>query len=536
MPLTIDQIMDRPDPIAPDASMADAVARFQDDPALHALIVAFDGAPLGMLRRETAMELAHSGDALGLRRPLTTKLKDDVFLIGAGVVVGAAAKSAVDAGAIEDGIVVVRDGEYAGYVSPQVLLAALADENAARARALGAAKRNIEAIRQDAKDAAAETARFVAILGHEIRTPLTGVLGVADLLCDARIDEDARSLAKTISQSGRVLDRLLADMLDLSRLGVGKLELAPEPFNLRDFARETQNLWVGRADQRDVSLKVSVAAGAAERLEADAVRLRQILYNLVANALKFTERGGVRVVLETREGAEGLRLIMSVADTGPGISQADKARLFQAFEQASPEAARRQGGAGLGLAVAKGLADQMDGAITLADNPGGGSLFKVDLAVRRAGPRLAVKNAPRPRSANFQLGDVLLVEDHEVSRLVIHRALSAAGWTVETVETEAQAVERAQIKTYQAILLDLHLAEGRGEDAAFAILNGAGPNVRTPLIAVTADATPERRSEALAAGFHSFVDKPIRPRNLVATLADAVMEAEAPLDVRAVRA
>jgi len=345
-------------------------------------------------------------------------------------------------------------------------------------------------------------------------------------------------MVKTIGASGRLLDRLLGDMLDLSRMEAGKLALNPEAFTLRDFATEARDLWASKVADKRVQLKIKLDAEAEDRIVADAMRLRQILFNLMSNALKFTEKGYVSVTLGPPVSQAGkLGLVMKVSDTGCGIADEHKARLFQDFEQADISTATTHGGSGLGLSIAKGLVQMMGGEITLEDNIGGGSVFTVDVPVDKAGPRLAVANTSKPRRAGFELGDILVVEDHPVNQLVIERSLSAAGWRVDCVQTAEQAIRRARHKPYQVILLDMFLPDGRGEDVLAELREDeGGPNTATPMLAVTADVSPERRAKCEQLGFDGFVAKPIRPRDLVAVMADTVMQEAAGTLVRRAKA
>ncbi|MDP3459968.1 MAG: ATP-binding protein, partial [Hyphomonas sp.] len=368
--------------------------------------------------------------------------------------------------------------------------------------------------------------RTLAFIGHEIRTPLTGIMGVADLLETQLPTGEPKRLARTISQSGQHLERLLTDLLDLSRIDAGKLSITHQPIELRQFAVETRDLWLPQFDEKRVHLRIGVATGAESRIESDAGRLRQILFNLVSNAMKFTDRGQVTVTLATAPSPDGLMLTMRVADTGRGITDADKARLFEAFEQS--ESADAFTGSGLGLAIARSLARRLDGEIILSDNPGGGCVFTVALPVRKAGPRLAVENKPDGQAARFDLGEVLLAEDHEASAFVVREALLAAGWRVETVTDAAAAVTRVGQRRYQVILTDVHMPHGGGEAVLRAARFGGGLNALTPVVAVTADASPERRIACDRAGFSGLIEKPIRPRPLVATLADILISSGQP--------
>ncbi|MAN45736.1 MAG: hypothetical protein CMF04_05945 [Hyphomonas sp.] len=541
MPVRVEDIAVAVRPVPPAATVSAVLGQFLSDPSLFALPVVRGGAALGMVTRQAITEAMSRPD---LRQqiaalPVTEYMLPAPVMAEEGTPIGLVAKLAADGStsALTAGIIVLSGGRYMGLISPQALLSTVAQENAARARAMQSAQKKLIKARRESEDVALEKSRFLAFVGHEIRTPLTGILGVADLLQDQASGE-AKRLARTISESGSHLDRLLNDLLDLSRLEAGKLSVSQAPFDLRDFASDARDLWQSRMAGKRLDLRIKVAGDAAPRLESDAMRIRQILFNLMSNALKFTERGYIGVELSTFEAAGSLKLRMTVEDTGCGISDADKARLFEAFEQAAPSTAKTHGGSGLGLSIAKGLARRLGGEITLADNPQGGSIFTVTLPVQKAGPRLAVSSLPaKPRMRAFDLGRILLAEDHAVSALVITRALSAAGWEVDAVKTGEDAIDRALVTPYQAILTDIHLPGTEGEEVLKTLRAFTGPNAAAPIIAVTADVSPERRLACQRAGFTTMIEKPIRPRALVATLADILIadkeaEAEAGLDVR----
>jgi signal transduction histidine kinase/methylmalonyl-CoA mutase cobalamin-binding subunit len=502
--------------------------RLLADPDQFAVPIVSDGAALGMVTRRAVIEAlaTPSGRQSNGAARITDLMLDQPVMCEAGTPVGLVAKLAADGStaALTDGVIVLSEGKYLGLISPSALLSAVALENAARARAMQVAQKRLQKTKSDAGAFDQEKARFLAFVGHEIRTPLTGILGVADLLQDSVNGGEPKRLARTISESGHHLDRLLTDLLDLSRLEAGKLAVNNAPFDLHEFANDARDLWQSRIAGKRLDLRIRVASGAVARLEADAMRIRQILFNLMSNALKFTERGYIGVELSTLEAAGNLKLRMTVEDTGCGITDIDKARLFQAFEQARPSTAATHGGFGLGLSIAKGLARRLGGEITLADNPEGGSIFTVTMPVERAGPRLAVTGAPpKPRMRAFELGRILLAEDHAVSALVVTRALSAAGWQVDTVQTAEDAIDRAATHPYQAILTDIHLPGASGDEVLAAIRTAHGPNALAPIIAVTADVSPERRLACEQAGFTTIIEKPIRPRALVASLVDILL-------------
>ena len=530
MPVRVEDIAIAVAPIGSETTAQAALGLFLSDPSLFALPVVVNGATLGQVTRARLTEAlaGPNGRDIHAARSVASFITQHPVMAETGTTVALIAKLAADGktSALTDGVVVLEDGRYSGLISPSAILSAVAQENALRARAMKASGQRLQQAQAKALDVARDKATFLAFLSHEIRTPLTGILGVADILQDSVSGAEPRRLARTISESGNHLDRLLGDLLDLSRLEAGKLPVSPFPFDLREFAAEARDLWQSRIAGKRLDLRIQVNSDSVMRVEADAMRVRQILFNLMSNALKFTENGHVSVALSTLEAGGSLKLRMTVSDTGCGISDTDKARLFEAFEQARASTAQTHGGSGLGLSIAKGLTSLMKGEITLADNPGGGSVFCVTLPVMRAGPRLAAKAPHKPRMRSLTLGNILIAEDHPVSALVMSHALTAAGWKVETVTNADDAIARAMDTPYQAILTDIHMPGGSGETIVRALRMTSGPNQLAPILAVTADISAERQAACELAGFSSLIEKPIRPRALVATLADVLMDDE----------
>ena len=541
MPRRLADILQRTPPVVADLSAQAVFNVFLSDDALGALVIVEDGAPIGLVTRaRLAEQLAGpEGRALLADQPISLLMQQDFATETATCPVAAVAKRASETAPhiLTDGVVVVHHGRYAGFASSSAILDAVAKENTSRARAMKKAGEQRKADARELNNRMQSKSRFLATLSHEIRTPLTGMLGIADLLVDAKLKGEHRQYAQTIASSGRMLDRLLTDMLDFSRMEAGKLSLNAEPLTLREFANEARDLWASKTAEKDLALRISIARGSKKRILADGVRLRQILFNLISNALKFTDEGYVDVELSTYSSESGaLMLKMKVSDTGCGIADEHKERLFKEFEQASSRTATLHGGTGLGLAIAKGLSELMGGTIILEDNPEGGSIFTVDVGVEPIGPRLAVDNPNRMRRGRLELGDILVIEDHRVSQMVIEKALTAAGWKVDCAFTGEQGLRRAGGKRYQAILIDRHLPDGMGEDVLARIRSEVLASHNVPALVVTADVTPERREACKRAGFDGFIPKPIRPRELVAALADAVMLQESGQIVRRVNA
>ncbi len=543
MPVRLQEIA-LPVPAVPSTTTgAAALSLFLSDPALFALPVRIE------CREGINPDIAHvtrarltealagpNGRDIFAARPIQHLITPSPVIAEGTTPVALIAKQAAEQGtsALTDGVIVVEQGVYQGLVSPAALLKALAEENTARARNQQVSQRRIEELKSRMQVLAEGRSRFLAFVGHEIRTPLTGILGVADLLKDQATSGESKRLAETISNSGQHLERLLTDLLDLSRLEAGKLPVTMQPFELRQFASETRDLWQPKLDAKRVGLRIAVARSAEARIESDAGRLRQILFNLVSNAVKFTERGHVTVQMSTAPNGDGISLVMTVADTGRGISDADKVRLFEEFEQADDTTATTHGGSGLGLSIARALTRRLGGEIALADNAGGGCLFTVTVPVQKAGPRLAVENPAPSGAGRFDLGEILVAEDHDTTAFVIREALIAAGWRVECVPDATAAAERLAVRRYQAVLSDVHMPGGGGEAVLRAARFGPGHNSRIPILALTADATAERREACEKLGFSGLIEKPVRPRALVAALADTLLNTSRDKQAKAV--
>jgi signal transduction histidine kinase/CheY-like chemotaxis protein len=543
MPVRLQDITLSVPPIPSSTTGAAALSLFLSDPLLLALPVRIDAAGGDAARvaqvtraRLTEALAGPNGRDIFAARPVLHLVTPSPVIAEGTMPVALIAKQAAEQGtsALTDGVIVTDGGEYKGLVSPAALLKAVAEENTARARSQQASSRRIEDMKAKMLTLAEGRSRFLAFVGHEIRTPLTGILGVADLMKDQAPTSETRRLAETISNSGQHLERLLNDLLDLSRLEVGKLPVTMQAFELRQFAAETRDLWQPKLDAKRVGLRIAVARSAEARIESDAGRLRQLLFNLVSNAVKFTDRGHVTVQMSTVPAGEGLSLVMTVADTGRGISDADKARLFEEFEQADETIASTHGGSGLGLSIARALARRMGGDIALADNAGGGCLFTVTVPVQKAGPRLAVENTAPAGAGRFDLGEILVAEDHETTAFVIREALVAAGWRVECVPDATVAAQRIAVRRYQAILSDVHMPGGGGEAVLKAARYGPGQNSGVPILALTADATAECRAACEKLGFSGLIEKPVRPRALVAALADTLLSAPREKQAKAV--
>jgi len=375
--------------------------------------------------------------------------------------------------------------------------------------------------REVAKQASLAKTRFLATLGHEVRTPMTGVLGMSELLLDTPLDQKQRGYTESIRRAGEHLLRLVNDALDLARIESGKLELAHEPFDLRALVAQAADLMQPLAQQRGLRFDVDIAADAPRGLRGDASRVCQILLNLLGNAIKFTDHGSVSLRVE-RLTPQGVRF--QVADTGPGIDEEQKQRLFRRFEQAEgARTAARYGGSGLGLAISQELAAAMEGEIRVYSEPGLGARFVFDLPLAYAEPPAGAGAAgarvpPRPHAGPLA---ILLVEDDATVAEVIAGLLRTQGHRVTHVGNGLAALAETATARYDIALLDLDLPGINGLDLARQL---RAQGFVQPLVAVTARADADAEPQAADAGFDRFVRKPVTG----AMLADALDELTAP--------
>ncbi|WP_458071415.1 ATP-binding protein [Rhodanobacter sp. BL-MT-08] len=379
----------------------------------------------------------------------------------------------------------------------------------------------IEQQRQLAEAASAAKTQFLATLSHEIRTPMTGVMGMAELMLTTPLTPQQHDYTKAMQRSGGMLLKLLNDALDLARIEAGRLELEPSPFDPRQLLEDVSQLEQGLAHMKGIRFVLDVADDLPVRLIGDAVRIKQVLLNLANNALKFTERGSV--TLRAQRTAQGL--VFSISDTGPGIPEASRARLFQRFEQ--EEGPHRSAGSGLGLAICRELVEMMSGSIELESRMGHGSTFHVRLPLSEpaatAVPSSAVANGPR----SYRL---LLVEDDTIIAAVISGLLEQQGHTVLHVANGLAALAELAHADFDAVLLDLDLPGVDGFQIARLIRQREHDGQRLPIVAVTARSGSEDEMRAQAAGMDGFLRKPLSGDQLAQALARVIARPEVVTD------
>ena len=406
---------------------------------------------------------------------------------------------------LEGASTVVRDAEG----RPSELISVYRDVTAQRAL-----QRRIEAA-VEAKGA------FLANMSHELRTPLTSILGFTTLLQQAVLPEPAESHVRRISIAGEALLALINDILDVSKLEAGQIELELEPANVLALTEEVREILSAQASVKGVNLQIIDDLPRPQR-QIDRLRLRQILLNLVGNAVKFTDRGAVRVrLMET--GPTGERLRIEVIDSGPGLPEAHRSRLFQRFAQGDSSITRQHGGTGLGLglAICRELIELMGGEIGTKNHDQPGACFWIDIPAAPACPiEAAAPDAPAETST--LAGRVLIVDDHPVNRELVRLLLSGPQVTTMEAENGKVAIDKASLERFDLILMDVNMPVMDGLVAASAIRASCPLNAETPIVALTAQTGAEIEQKCFDAGMDAVLAKPIAQRDLLALAAQAM--------------
>ncbi len=380
------------------------------------------------------------------------------------------------------------------------------------------AKDEAERRRYEAEEAVAAKSAFVAMISHELRTPISAILAGAARLHSEVPDASSKIHAQLITDAGGLMRALLNDLLDFSRLEAGRMAVEKAPFNLRQTLADTLRLWRPEVAKKGLRLRVEGAATLPRWVAGDALRLRQVLNNLLSNAIKFTDRGAIAVRFDSVEDGVERRLTITIADTGSGISQANLARLFTPFEQLSTSVVRQHGGSGLGLVISRELARLMGGDLVVSSAEGQGATFTLTLLVEAAEAPRAAENGPSIAGAR-----VLVVDDHVVNRRAIELVLQPFGVAATLAESAEQALELLGTEVFDAVLMDVYMPGMDGRDATRLLRAGSGPNRDTPVVAVTASATPKDWEACLTAGMNAHVAKPIDPVELYTALTQVLV-------------
>lgn len=399
--------------------------------------------------------------------------------------------------------------EHARLVSTFAAQAAVATDNARLYERQAKLNEELVTARDNALAASQAKSRFLANMSHEIRTPMNGVIGLTSLLEERSLDEQTRELIRTIAASGQTMLRVIDDILDFSKLDAGRVEIEPAPVDLAEIASDVVALYQGHANSKRVELRYQPPTTPAPRLMADSARVRQVLSNLVANALKFTERGHVELGYEWRATEDRVEVRLTVTDSGVGIPPERLGSIFESFTQADGSIQRKYGGTGLGLTISKALVELMGGTISVQSGMGRGTTFAVDL-------RLAAVLEPRKDQvqddASVRPGlRVLVAEDNPVNVLVATCLLEQCGCQVEVAEDGLRAIAMVGEGDYDVVLMDVQMPYCDGLEATRTIreVESREGRRRLPIVALTANAMESDREECSGAGMDGFLAKPV---------------------------
>ena len=367
-------------------------------------------------------------------------------------------------------------------------------------------------MREQAEAADRAKSDLLAVVSHELRTPMGAVISMSELLLKGPLESNQRRYAETLQQSARSLVTVLNDILDFSKLEAGRFELDSAVFDLHELVKSVGSALQARAREKGLLGAVNVGMSCPRFIKGDSVRLRQVLTNLIDNAVKFTPRGSVHLHANAGEASGKLSLRFDVTDTGIGFGEFQRERLFQPYAQIDRTNASQ--GTGLGLSISRRLVELMGGEIGCESAPGQGSLFWFTVPTERAEVTPAM-DAP---ATGTLVGHVLAVEDNAVNRTLIGAYLEEFGLTCDIVETGAAALKRLASKDYDLVLMDIMMPELDGVETTKRIRKLGGDAAKVPIVALTAHAMKGDREDYLAAGMDGYVSKPIRGRDLFAAL------------------
>ncbi|ATC32804.1 hybrid sensor histidine kinase/response regulator [Caulobacter vibrioides] len=395
-------------------------------------------------------------------------------------------------------------------------------QNRAAARRMDELTRSLREESEKALEAARAKSTFIAVTSHELRTPMNGLLGMAHALRRSTLDPVQREQVELMIKSGDGLMQLLNDVLDLSRVEAGRVELAPIDMSLQDLVGEVVDAWRDAAVFKNLTLTVDYAPDLPPGVHADPLRIRQVVTNLVSNAIKFTVDGGVRLEVSTTPGGQGAQGVsITVSDSGPGVPADAAERVFDSFTQADQTISREHGGAGLGLSIARSLARQMGGDLVLVPSERGACFNFTFVAPACAAPVSPAQDV-EPRAEDLGQIQVLMAEDNAINQLVVRTMLEPLGVALTVVDNGQEALKAMGERRFDCVLMDINMPVMDGISALEAIRDGRTGNPAMPVIALTASAMSGDRERFLGLGFDDHLGKPVKPVDLITAIVNAV--------------
>ncbi|GAA0869569.1 response regulator [Brevundimonas basaltis] len=512
---TIESLTERAEAVSPQTLGSEVFARFESEPDTLVIAVVDGQFPVGLIERnDFLLKIASPfGHALYAGRPVIHVMDSEPPMVEAGVAIGTVCDALIKGGpgTFMRGFIVTRDGRYHGIGTVASMLRAVNEDQRGQNADLAEQVRQLSDTRNQVLESARSRSQFLTIMSHELRTPMNGVLAVAELLRRQPLNAQAHAHVTTIVESSETLLRTLQDALDLSRAEAGELELRAAPTPLRAMMDDVQAQWAPRASQDNVSLMISYEGDTELAAVIDGERLKQVLNNLIGNALKFARNGVVEASLRARAAGDRITLEARIRDDGPGIDADRVDRIFEPFVQGSGH-----DGAGLGLSICRQIVDRMGGRIWARNNGGQGATFGFDLEVDRTKAEAAPASNVQSLSELEMTSNphILIVDDNATNRVVAQALCEMFGCTSETAEDGVEALEAVQERQFDLVLMDIKMPRMDGVQATRAIRALDGPAGAVPIVALTANADPDDARKYLACGMAAVVEKPIKPERL----------------------